>query len=79
MVESADDLLLKIKQQIDDLVENDEKMQKFLAWIERKCSKVNIPYKPTTVCAFYIYLDLDCSLDLEFDREFDPDRSLDLD
>ena len=36
MVESADSLLLTMKQQIDGLVMKDDEIQQFLGWVEKQ-------------------------------------------
>lgn len=87
MVESADDLLLAMKQQIDESVGGDDKIQQFLTWVERKCNAVDVPYKAAAVLAFYlaldlaldIYYDLDRDLDLALDHDLDLARDLALD
>lgn len=93
MIESADELLLAMKQQIDELIGNDDEIQQFLSWVEEKSHSVNISCKPSAVRAFYFSfaraalsgtlvrsLDLDRNLDRALDRTFslDLDRALDL-
>lgn len=59
MMQPADQLLLSMKQQIDELVA-DDKLQQFLAWVNQKSLAVQVADKPT-VRAFYLtfILDLD--------------------
>jgi predicted NACHT family NTPase len=85
MLESADELLQAMKQQIDELVSEDDKIQQFMTWVQQKSSSVNVSYKPTAVRAFYLDLDLDRVLDRSHTlasvlvRDLDRDLSNDLD
>ncbi|GET44120.1 hypothetical protein MiSe_89460 [Microseira wollei NIES-4236] len=56
MLPSADSLLLLMKQEIDELVANDKKLQQFLMWLREKSLSVNATYKPAAVRAFYFAL-----------------------
>ncbi|MEG3906339.1 NACHT domain-containing NTPase [Microcoleus sp. w2-18bC1] len=70
MLEKADDLLLLIKQQVDALVADDEQLQQFLLWVNKKSLSVDFPYKPAAVRAFYFTLEyplLDCGFALSLD------------
>lgn len=58
MSPSADRLLLLMKQQVNVLFANDEKLQKFLMWVSEKSNSVKVPYKPVAVRAFYLTLAL---------------------
>ncbi|MBD1908809.1 NACHT domain-containing NTPase [Trichocoleus sp. FACHB-6] len=91
MLSSADKLLLFMKQKIDELIAQDQDLQKFLTWVNRKSCAVSSNFKPVIVRAFYLDLDLAraygviCgSLDLArgFDktltRALSPDLTLDL-
>ncbi|MBD2327624.1 NACHT domain-containing protein [Alkalinema sp. FACHB-956] len=73
-MEHPDELLLRIKRQIDELLAGDPKLQKFLKWVDGKARSANTPYKPAAVRAFYFALtrDLDFALNLDFDlaRDF---------
>jgi predicted NACHT family NTPase len=53
MSPSADRLLLLMKQQVDALIDFDEKFQQFLIWVMQKSLKVQVTYKPVAVRAFY--------------------------
>ncbi|HEY9669939.1 MAG TPA: NACHT domain-containing NTPase [Waterburya sp.] len=52
MSSSGDRLLLLMKQQVDALVTADEKLQRFLVWVNQKSISVKTPYKPAAVRAF---------------------------
>ncbi|QDL11580.1 signal transduction protein [Brasilonema sennae CENA114] len=56
MLDSADALLQLMKNTIDALLEKDEKLQEFFAWVEQKSSSVETSYKPAAVRSFYVYL-----------------------
>jgi predicted NACHT family NTPase len=62
---NADDLVQLMKQHVDALLAEDEKLQKFLYWVDEKSRSVEAPYKPASVRAFYFSLDraLDRTLD----------------
>jgi predicted NACHT family NTPase len=53
MLADASDLLLLMKEKIDELVVSDEKIQQFLSWANQKSLSVNSSYKPATARAFY--------------------------
>jgi len=79
MMRSADDLLKLMKQKIDELLAEDEELQKFLAWVEKKSESVKVHYKPAAVRLFYLDLDHDLDRDLYLDRDRDRDLYLDHD
>lgn len=54
----AEYLLLAIKQQIDELLAQDQQLQAFLTWVSQKSRAVPADYKPVTVRAFYFDLAL---------------------
>jgi predicted NACHT family NTPase len=58
MMRKADDFVRLMKQEIDNLLAGDEKLQQFLAWAEEKSHSVEAPYKPAAVRAFYSYFAL---------------------
>jgi predicted NACHT family NTPase len=64
MMRNADTLVQQMKQIIDKLVASDEKLQRFLTWVNQKSLSVEVPSKPSAVRAFYFALDLDLSRDL---------------
>jgi predicted NACHT family NTPase len=53
---SADELLHLMKQQIDNLLAGDEKLQQFLVWVDEKARSVDVTYKPAAVRALYLKL-----------------------
>ena len=56
MLDSADKLLLLMKQKVDNIIIEDEKLQQFLAWINEKSRRANTPYKIPAIRAFYFSL-----------------------
>jgi predicted NACHT family NTPase len=68
ILSEADDLLMSMKHQIDFLLADDLDLQKMLAWTTQKAYSVEVPYKLSTVRAFYFALGRD--LDDLF-RDFD--------
>lgn len=71
---SADKFLQLMKQQVDLLVANDEKLQLFLFWIFYKSNSVNDDYyKPVAIRVFYLCLEYIFGL-----RLFDIDDVIDL-
>jgi predicted NACHT family NTPase len=80
---NADDLVQLMKQHVDALLAEDEKLQKFLHWVDEKSRSVEAPYKPAAVRAFYFSLDrvlsLDGDGDLSLSRVLSLSLSLDLD
>ncbi len=53
MLKNADHLLQAMKQQIDNVLAQDRKLQEFLVWVEHKSCCVEAPYKPAAIRAFY--------------------------
>jgi predicted NACHT family NTPase len=51
---NADRLLVLMKQEVDNIVAGDEKIQKFLIWLERQSLSDNISHKLASSRAFYI-------------------------
>jgi predicted NACHT family NTPase len=87
MSPNADRLLLLIKDTIDRLVSEDEKLQQFLIWVKNKSLSVQGSYKPAAVRALYfvLYLDhrfdnysLDLYLHLDLNITIDPFFDLDI-
>ncbi|WP_306422185.1 NACHT domain-containing NTPase, partial [Nostoc sp. CHAB 5715] len=86
MLKNADKLLQLMKYNIDALLAADDKLQKFLTWVEEKSCSIEASYKSAAVRAFYVALgrsldrvralDLDLALDLVLALALD--RSLDL-
>jgi predicted NACHT family NTPase len=56
-IQNATYLLQVMKQQIDALLADDEKLQQFLMWVNQKSISVNVSYKPVALRAFYFALD----------------------
>ncbi|MBW4597628.1 MAG: NACHT domain-containing NTPase [Brasilonema angustatum HA4187-MV1] len=91
LMRSADDLLKLMKQQTDELLAKDEKLQKFLTWVKEKSDSVKVSYKLAAVRSFYSFFtqdkdltfDLDLALTLGLDRDlkrvFDRVLNRDLD
>ncbi|MBD1926755.1 NACHT domain-containing NTPase [Trichocoleus sp. FACHB-90] len=84
MSPSADLLLHLMKKQIDALIAEDEKLQRFLTWIHQKSISVEVPYKPAALRAFYFilsrYINDPCPnpyLDLFYDN-FAPELAIHL-
>jgi predicted NACHT family NTPase len=73
MLQNADQLLVLIKQQVDGLLAEDEQLQQFLVWVNKKSLSVDFIYKPAAVRFFYFSL-LPC-LELALNRN--PERFLD--
>ncbi len=53
MMKPADVLLRLMKQQINRLIAEDDKLQHFLRWVSQKASSVQAPYKIAAIRAFY--------------------------
>ncbi|MEJ6481358.1 NACHT domain-containing NTPase [Nostoc punctiforme UO1] len=78
MSPSADQLLLLMKEKIDFIVADDQRLQKFLLWVKEKSLSVKLSYKPAAVRAFYLSLCLDFSRSVDLSLCLDLSRSLDL-
>jgi predicted NACHT family NTPase len=65
MSSNADYLLQLMKQQVDAITANDNKLQKFLMWGSKKSRSVDVPYKPPAIRILY--------LGLVFDSEWNTD------
>jgi predicted NACHT family NTPase len=76
----ADDWLRLMKQQTDALAATDEKLQQFLMWVNKKSLSVEVPYRLSSVRAFYfaLALDLDFDLALALDLNLNSDIGRDL-
>lgn len=66
IMEDASDLLVLMKQSVDNLVAGDAKIQKLLCWLREKSNLVEIENKSSAIRAFYLpqSLNLDPSLSL---------------
>ncbi|MBW4632244.1 MAG: hypothetical protein KME30_10175 [Iphinoe sp. HA4291-MV1] len=60
MMRKADDLVLLMKQKVDGLLAEDEKLQEFLTWVSQKSFSVEISEKTAVDRAFYF--DLECAI-----------------
>jgi predicted NACHT family NTPase len=56
MLENAETLLLLMKQQIDGILTQDQKLQKFLSWLKHKSRSIETHHKPAAIRAFYLDL-----------------------
>jgi predicted NACHT family NTPase len=54
MLPNADGLLQEMKQKTDGLIASDEKLQRFIKWVEKKSRSINNNYKPSAVRAYYL-------------------------
>ena len=70
-MQKADHLLRLMKQRTDELVATDEKLQRFLMWVNQKSLSVELPYKLAAVRAFYFALVRDLTLDSILVNAFD--------
>src|SRR5919202_2907380 len=69
MMRKADELVLLMKCNVDSLLVDDEKLQKFLCWVDEKARSIEIPYKPGAMRAVYFEHNYRC-LSLTLDKEF---------
>lgn len=55
MLSNADELLQRMKQQIDALMTSEESLQLFLSWVNQKSKSISVevPYKSATIRALY--------------------------
>jgi predicted NACHT family NTPase len=88
MLRRSDDFLKMMKDRIDGMMANDEKLQAFLAWADQKTNSIKFNYKTVAVRAFYSYVEnralvrvLDLTLYYALARDFDfaPDFNFDPD
>ncbi|PZO37678.1 MAG: signal transduction protein [Pseudanabaena frigida] len=73
----ADDLLLLMKRKIDSLLEEDDKLQSFLSWVDEKSRSIKVSYKLVAVRVYYFNIALDLNRrrqELTFDRDHDDDK-----
>ncbi|MEH2255350.1 NACHT domain-containing protein [Nostoc sp.] len=64
MSPNADRVLLLMKNQVDSLLANDNKLQQFLKWISKKSLSVNVPYQLAVIREFYFAFILGRNLSL---------------
>ncbi|GET37556.1 hypothetical protein [Microseira wollei] len=58
MIQNADEQLLSLKQNPDELLAKDEKLQEFLTWYSHLSVLLKVPDKATSVRAFYLDLEM---------------------
>ncbi len=68
MMQPADELLLLMKQQIDNLIISNYKLQKFMIWLGEKTSSMKVSYYPASVRAFYFTLALPPDYSLAYNQ-----------
>ena len=66
MLQPADNLLRLMKQQVDELIAEDEKLQEFLSWVNGRARSEDTLYKPAAMRVFYF------ALIYAFERYSDP-------
>ena len=64
MLLDADIILLVMKQKSDFVMENDQKLQAFLAWLQQKSLTVNLSCKQAAIRAFYLTLSVNNMFDI---------------
>lgn len=74
---NADALVICMKQQIDQLIADDQALQHYLKWVSEKSQSVDASYKPAAVRAFYF--DLNCDYHYENIFDIPPDCIIGLD
>ncbi|MBN3870518.1 NACHT domain-containing NTPase [Nostoc sp. JL33] len=79
MSPSADCLLLLMKQKIDSLFAADEKLQRFLKWVNQKSLSVEVLHKLEAIRAFYFDLTLASASKYAPDLDFYPILAFKLD
>lgn len=70
--QEADRMLQLMKRKIDELVVKDPHLQSFLSWVNQQSIQMQTPYKPVTIRALYL------DIDLEYTRSLDRARALDI-
>lgn len=75
MLQNADYLIQLAKQEVDNLISQDNYLQEFLSWLDQKSRTVDVKYKLVAIRAFY----LDVSLGLDFILNSDLSLALKLD
>lgn len=84
MLEDADYLMQQLKDRVDAILKQDERLQEFLQFIDRKTKALSLPYKPAAVRAFYFSLfhnrdlNLAIALDPQLAKELPKELALDL-
>ncbi|MEA5479039.1 NACHT domain-containing NTPase [Pseudanabaena galeata UHCC 0370] len=76
MLRRSDDFVKMMKDSIDRMLADDEKLQVFLEWANQKTDFVQFSYKTVAIRAFYAYVAF-CSSNLDIFRSLDLARALD--
>ena len=76
MSPNADKLVLLMKEKIDNLLATDQKIQKFLQWLNEKTREVNITFKSEDATTIKKHYDFYVNIDLSLSRTFYLDLSL---
>jgi predicted NACHT family NTPase len=79
MLRDADECLRQMKQAVDELMAGDEKLQRFLTWVDEKARSVDAPYKLAAIRIFIFVLDLNLIRDLNLNLNLNLSRALNLD
>lgn len=58
MLESADNLILRMHKKANQILEKQQNIQEFLDWISKNSTYLRVSYQPTTLRAFYLDIDL---------------------
>ncbi|MEE3715263.1 NACHT domain-containing protein [Tumidithrix elongata RA019] len=72
MAKTPEELIRTIQNYAESLVANEQKIQRFLAWVSQQVLYLKSPFKPVAVKAFYL------DFDLEKTRTLDRARALDI-
>ncbi|MBD2328918.1 NACHT domain-containing NTPase [Alkalinema sp. FACHB-956] len=73
MLRNADKFLLAAKEKVDEIVVSDEKIQRFLQWVNGKAKSVKVPYKNASVRTCYFLLSNDCDPSFHLVKFLDQD------
>ncbi|MGB8698312.1 MAG: NACHT domain-containing protein [Thermosynechococcaceae cyanobacterium] len=68
MLPNADDFICQLKHATDAFLEKDLELQNFLVWANDKTKSIKDPYKPEALRAYYLWLALPFTLDLNRTR-----------
>ena len=76
MMRNADELLRLMKQKADEIVETDEKLQRFLSWISCKVLSKSSPSKLSIDRVFYFILEVFSAQEFRYELMFSTDPRL---
>ena len=79
MIENADFLVRTIKNNIDSIISQDDKIQNFLVWVDQKSHAIKSKYKLVAIRAYYFNITRARAFALDLNRALDFARTLDLD